>query len=845
MKYTGKSLNEISFPLGGIGTGSVGLAGNGRFVDWEIFGRPDKQSVNGYTHIAVRVKKDGKTYSRVLNGDLSKDFMGVYNKAGLSGFNGYGIGPSCKTMCGFPHFRNCEFSGEFPIAKIEFSDPDFPGKITLTAFNPLIPLCADDSSIPAAFFEVEYENTSGEELEFCSVFSLSSPFSPSFNKLSENGNISCVTLYSAEKTADEKDYGELCIACEDADQVQPFWYRGEWQDSIVTFWNEFSSGEQLKRREYAEPLRGKDACSLGKTLKVGAGEKKSIRFVMSWYVPNNYNYWEKKNEERIGASWKNYYAKLYSSAADAAARSLRDFDDLYSRTLEYKNTLFSSTLDPDVIDAAASTLSVIKSATVFRLENGEFYGWEGQLQNHGACEGTCQHVYNYAYALCFLFPELERSIRNLEFDCCTFESGETTFRIKLPISVPQENPHHPCVDGQMGCVIKTYREWKISGDDEWLKRNWEKVKSVLEFAWSGENSHEWDKNKSGVLTGRQHHTLDMELFGPSSWLEGFYLAALRAASEMAEYLGESEKAREYSELYEKGREWTKENLFNGEYFIQKVDLSDKAVTEHFGVANRYWNDETGEIKYQIGEGSEIDQLLGQWHADICGLGDIFDREQVNTALQNMIKNNYKPSLRNFANPWRIFGLNDESGTVICDYPKGAKKPKIPVPYCEETMHGFEYAFAGLLISRGFISEGLSVVRAVRERYRGYNRNPWNEMECGSNYARSMASFALLPIFSGFSFDLPRGEMGFAPIVNKNGFSCLFSLGTGWGNVEIGEKSTNINIKGGELSLCALSLPNLEVARELFIDGVKTPFECRNGKLTFKRTKIQKSVKVVG
>ena len=842
MKYTGNALNEISFPLGGIGTGSIGLAGNGRLIDWEIYNRPDKLSINGYTHIAVRVKKDGKTYSRVLNGDLGKDYMGIFNKAGLSGFNGYGIGPSCKTMCGFPHFRNCEFSGEFPIAKIEFSDPDFPGKISLTAFNPLIPLCADDSSIPAAFFDVEYENTDGGEVEFCSVFSLANPFASSKNILSENGDISTVTLYNAEADRESAEYGELAISCDGADQVQPYWYRGQWQDPIVTFWNEFSSGEQLKRREYAEP-KTRDHCSLGKNIKVAAGEKKSVRFVLSWYIPNNYNYWD-KSELRNGKTWKNYYAKLYSSAADAGVRSLRDFDDLYFRTLDYKNTIFGSTLDPDVLDAAASTLSVIKTATVFRLENGEFYGWEGQLQNHGSCEGTCQHVYNYAYALCFLFPELERSIRDLEFDHCTFESGETTFRIKLPITIPQE-PRIPCLDGQMGCVIKTYREWKISGDDEWLRRNWEKVKSVLEFAWSDKNACEWDKNKSGVLTGRQHHTLDMELFGPSSWLEGFYLAALRAASEMADYLGETDKAKEYLDLYEKGREWTKNNLFNGKYFCQKVNLTDKATVDHFGVADRYWNEETGEIKYQIGEGSAIDQLLGQWHADICGIGDIFDREQVNTALQNMVKNNYKPSLRNFANPWRIFGLNDESGTVICEYPEGAKKPKIPVPYCEETMHGFEYAFAGLLVSRGFVDDGLRVVRAVRERYRGYNRNPWNEMECGSNYARSMASFALLPIFSGFSFDLPRGEIGFAPKVNKNDFSCIFSLGTGWGNVEISERSTKINVKGGELNLCALALPYIASVKAVMIDGKETPFTFENGKITFNRTKIEKSVEILG
>lgn len=841
MKYTGNSLREISFPLGGIGTGSIGLAGNGRFTDWEIFNRPNKLSINGYTHIAVRVRDGGQSFCRVLQGDLSKDLMGIFNKEGLSGFNGYGIGPSCKTMCGFPHFIGCEFNGEFPIAKIGFSDPEFPGKVTLTAFNPLIPLCADDSSIPAAFFEVEYENTGDHEVEFGSVFSLANPFQSGKNVLSTEGDISAVTLYNAEADPEAAEYGELALSCEGADELQPSWYRGEWQDAIVTFWNEFTSGKPLRRREYDEPAK-RDHCSLGKNIKVAAGEKKTVRFVLSWYVPNNVNYWDRR-EERNGKTWKNYYAKLYSSAADAGVRSLRDFDDLYARTLEYKNTIFGSTLDSDVIDAAASTLSVIKTATVFRLENGEFYGWEGQLQDHGSCEGTCQHVYNYAYALCFLFPELERSIRDLEFDHCTFESGETTFRIKLPISIPQE-PRIPCLDGQMGCVIKTYREWKILGDDEWLRRNWEKVKLVLEFAWSDKNACEWDKNKTGVLTGRQHHTLDMELFGPSSWLQGFYLAALKAASEMAEYLGEADKAAEYLDLYEKGREWTKQNLFNGEYFIQKVDLTDKATVDHFGVSERYWNEESGEIKYQVAEGSALDQLLGQWHADICGIGDIFDREQVDTALRHMFKNNFKPSMRNFANPWRIFSLNDDAGSVICDYPEGVKKPSIPVPYCEETMHGFEYAFAGLLISRGYVEEGLTVVRSIRERYRGHNRNPWNEMECGSNYARSMASFALLPILSGMSFDLPHGRLGFDPVVKTDDFSCLFSLGTGWGNVEIGKKSTKINIKGGELALSTLDLPYIAAPQKLIVDGKETSFATADGKLCFERVTVRRGIEVI-
>ena len=334
----------------------------------------------------------------------------------------------------------------------------------------------------------------------------------------------------------------------------------------------------------------------------------------------------------------------------------------------------------------------------------------------------------------------------------------------------------------------------------------------------------------------------MELFGPSSWLEGFYLAALKAATEMAEFLGDTD-AVEYNRLFEMGKQWTKENLFNGKYFFHAVDLNDKSIMDRFDCVDDYWNEETGEIKYQIGQGSEIDQLCGQWHANILGLGRLFDPEQTKIALENMLKNNFKPSMRNFANPWRIFALNDEAGTVICDYPKDAYKPKIPVPYCEESMHGFEYQFAGLLMSEGFVEEGIEVVRAVRNRYQGYNRNPWNEMECGNNYVRSMASFALLPILSGFIYDLPRGIIGVDPKVNRDDFRCFWSLGTGWGTVSVTENRTEFVLNSGKLTLSALQLPYIRKPGKLLLDGKETAFTFCDGVLSFGNTTVSKSAEV--
>lgn len=839
MKYTGNALNEISFPLGGIGTGCVGLSGNGRLIDWEIFNQPNKGSLNGYTHIAVKAKQGDAQICKVLQGDLTKDLTGaIQGVMTPNTHRGFGYGPAGENMCGFPHFRTCEFTGEFPIASIAFSDADFPGTVTLTAFNPFIPLNSADSSIPAAFFEITFTNPTDAPIVYQAAFSLRNPFACSRNEAIETDGMTAIWLKNAGHTPEEYEYGELCIACENASEVQPYWYRGDWQDRIVMFWNQFTSKEGLTRREYDQ--NGKfDTCSLASDVTLAPGESKAVRFVMSWNIPNNANNWKSSDVTKL---WKNYYATVFENAIASATYCIENWQRLYGATKRYKDELFASTLDPAVIDAAASTVSVLKSRTVYRLENGEFYGFEGTTEHWGSCEGTCQHVYNYAYALCFLFPDLERSIRQLEFERCMKESGETAFRVHLPLEEPQTF-WIPCVDGQMGCVIKTYREWKISGDNEWLKKMWPSVKKALEFAWSDQNDHAWDLDKDGVLEGRQHHTLDMELFGPSSWLEGFYLAALRAASEMARFLGEGEKADEYDEIFEKGYAWTRDNLFNGQYFIQKIDLTDKDLVARFNCVERFWNEETGEIKYQIGEGSEIDQMCGQWHANICGLGRIFDDAQVHTALESMVKHNFKASMRGFANPWRIFALNDDAGSVICDYPQGAYKPKIPITYCEESMHGFEYQFAGLLISEGYIEDGLRAVRAVRDRYQGYNRNPWNEIECGSNYARSMASFALLPIFSGMRFDLPRGMIGFDPKVNKDAFRCLWSLGTGWGNVQVKKGATRIEIISGELTLSRVELPYISAPEKLVIDGVESAFTVENGVIVFEKTTAAHAIEV--
>ena len=83
-------------------------------------------------------------------------------------------------------------------------------------------------------------------------------------------------------------------------------------------------------------------------------------------------------------------------------------------------------------------------------------------------------------------------------------------------------------------------------------------------------------------------------------------------------------------------------------------------------------------------------------------------------------------------------------------------------YFNECMNGFEYQVAGHMIWEGMVTEGLAVARAVHDRYHPSRRNPWNEVECGDHYARSMASYGVFLAACGFEYHGPKGHLGLRP-----------------------------------------------------------------------------------
>lgn len=839
-QYDIKNATEVAFPLGGIGTGTISLGGRGNLRDFEIFGRPAKGNVLPFTFFALWAKrKGGKPVARILEGQIPPPYRS-------------GFGEPQAQLQGLPRFDQTYFTGEYPVASMELTDDAVPVTAKLRAWNPFIPLNVKDSALPTAIFEWTISNSGLEPVEVSLAASITNPTTRA-NEQKQRVSDGCTNAYQAvgalkgillsnpEAAPDDPATGTLALTTtwNDVD-AQTRWYRGGWWDKCHQFWDDFSADGRLTPVLDTQPSGGgADTSSLVMRATIPAGGEITIPVHISWLFASMVNPWPPEGMADP-KPLKTYAGAQFDNAWAVAEYVTKHIGRLRTETDLWKETIFDSTLPAHVLDAVTSQASIMRSPTCFLLADGNFYGWEGCGDQWGCCHGNCTHVWNYEQAVAFLFPELERTMRDTEFLHNTRDTGNMAFRCQLPRDSGLLN-FKPCADGQMGTIIQVYRDWQLSGDDEFLKQIWPKVKLALEYAWTmqpdkltpprkvGERSIDsvWDPDKDGLMEGEQHNTYDIEFFGPNTMCTAMYLGALRACEMMARHLGEAGKADEYHAIYKSGRAKVEESLWNGEYYTQKVMLVDGVtVPENLKSPELACGPECeckkspggkasalgqGDVmpKYQYGEGCLSDQLLGQLSAHVAGVGYILDQHQVATAVRSIFRHNFMPSVGSFSNVQRVYALNDEAGLLLCSWPHG-NRPALPFVYSDEVWTGIEYQVAAHLIYEGWVEEGLTVVKAVRDRYAGYNRNPWNEVECGHHYARAMASWGVKLALDGFSFSLVEGRLGFAPRVNADDFRTFWSTGTGWGVYTQQPKQGEFELKAlfGSQTLSRLDLGSL-------------------------------------
>ncbi|MBR9999635.1 MAG: hypothetical protein KFF73_11725 [Cyclobacteriaceae bacterium] len=855
--YSGDSLRNIAVPVGGIGTGDVLVGGRGNIAALEIFNRPAMGEQPYMTFFSIWYQEeDQPAGARILEGSVPVGTSGPY-------------GIPRRQLEGIPRFSNTEFSARYPLIGVKLRDQEVPLDISGEFYNPLVPLDVDNSSIPVAVFKWTVENTSDREISFSIAFNVGNPLKNQLengqlvylgdqNSYYELDGLRGVRFNNREKKG-SAHYGDLLMATDfEFADVQTAWYEGAWWDDATVFWDDFAVDGRLKERRESVVWEGSNWYGSDQQSIVGCisanaslapGESVTIPFYLSWYIPDRIleSSLAFGNEEVASSMIMNYYGTKYESAADVLVNFHRERETLYALTRKFTEHLYGGSYPEYVTDAVSSSTAALKTNLLMRTGDGWVHGFEGLGPDAGCCPGNCSHVWNYAQTMAALFPELEQKVREVSFLHDTFGNGYQCFRTVFPLGDYWFTS--VAADGQMGNIVRVYREWKNSGDSEWLAMLWPKVRLALEFAWKGSGEVEgkyswqeharvpWDPHKEGIMRGDQHNTYDINFFGPNMMTGSLYLAALKACSEMAEAMNDPGKAGEYLDLYQRGSALYDSLLWNGSYYIQKVE-----VAEGINIPERLKSppDDEGRIlpKYQFADGCLTDQLLGQFIAFNAGLGFIVDSSRVRQAMLSVYENNFIRDFSGFGNVQRVFAVNNESGVVICTWPDG-NRPRIPFVYADEVWTGIEYGAAVNMIHAGLVGEGLEIVRAVRERYRGHNRNPWGEIESGMYYARSLASWAVMPALSGFEYDGIEKYIAFDPKINRENFSTFWSCYPAWGKFMMDPQGAEIEVSFGSLVLNSVSIKRAGY-RSVRLDEKSVEFEISGNRIFFSEPVVMKA-----
>jgi hypothetical protein len=523
-------------------------------------------------------------------------------------------------------------------------------------------------------------------------------------------------------------------------------------------------------------------------------------FVLTWHFPNHENGHE--------------YANRFDDAPDVAHYVLDNWDRLTGDTAEWYKTYYEYTTLPRwLLFRLHSTVCNLATGTCQWWKNGRFWAWEGV----GCCAGTCTHVWNYAHAPARLFPELERSAREMQDFGAGFdtETGLVGFRSNRAYAA----------DGQCGTILKAYREHQMSADNAFLKRNWPRIKAALEYSMSR------DSNGDGLIEDSQHNTFDINFEGPNTFVGSLYLAALRAGEEMAKEMDDKPFAERCRKIFASGSKLAVERQWDGEYFIQLVDLEKHP-------------------KFQYADGCLSDQLFGQGWAHQLALGYIYPAQNVNKALQSVWRYNWAPDVGPYnavCKPERWFARPGEAGLFTCTWPKSDYMAE-GVRYRSEVWTGIEYQVAGNMVWDGMVDEALAICYGIQERYHPAKHNPFNEVECGDHYARAMASWGVYTALAGYEYHGPKAHIGFAPKITPENFRAAFIAAEGWGTFsqkrDDKAQRESIQLRWGKLGVetLAFEIPeDFPVARiTVAIDRVvvKSQYTIKDGRIEITLVKRQ-------
>ena len=794
----------MAMPLGGIGTGNLAICADGALRQWQLANLGNHRGDLPSTFFALRVQRGEPPLgvTRVLAAPpatttepaplVTDHLVPAWQRELLDRVGGA---------------RRTSFRSTYPVAELDY-DLDLPVAVSMRAFTPMVPLDTDVSSIPTAMFEISLTNASATGVHVWLAASMQNPvghdgasaplgvhapgYGGNTNRVQRREGWTRLVMESLGLVPTSAGAGQAVLTCDAARTVAlPQWRElGELLDFLASR-NPFGESARLDQAPQladahpgavtpytgASPAGATWNGTLAAPVPLGPGESRTVRFAITWHFPNRYVNFTQfgQPDPRWGPTqfWLgNHYATRYADAEAVADRVEREWRELERDTLAWTSMLTDSGLPPDAVEHLAAQAAVLRSPTCFRAADGAFYGFEGvngaSTVGHagdigGSCPLNCTHVWNYEHALATLFPDLEVSMRDTELDVMQAPNGAIPHRVVAPPYLPQMwdrpigGPEQPALDGMLGTILKSYRELRSGAvDRSWLDRRWGSLQRLLDHV-----RRTWDPDGSGILSGIQPSTHDIDLHGLNSFMGTLWLAALRAMEEMARIRSEDGLAGELHELFRRGSRTYDEELFNGEYYRQKLDPGAPTT-------------------YQWGEGCLTDQLIGQWWAHELDLGHLLPEEHVRSALRAIVRHNLCTDFAARPHEQRAFADGADVGLLMCTWPTGGR-PEVPTRYADEVWTGTEQQVAAHCLWEGLEEEGWAIMRGIWARYDGSRRNPYNHIECGDHYARSMSGWTLLNAWSRRRYDALTGVLGLR--LPEPGERIPLVLGTGWGFAE--------------------------------------------------------------
>jgi non-lysosomal glucosylceramidase len=821
--YAGDQRRAVAMPLGGIGAGHVAIGGTGVLKQWQLQNQGNHLGFLPQSFFALRmsVTEPPVSIRRVLQAPAPPPHP---EPAPLITDHLDAAGDYARPFS-WPLVRDTVFEAAYPFARIDYRD-EWPVQVRLEAYTPLVPLDADASGLPVASFTFRITSDCDYEIHGWLLATLQNivgwdgvtpirdggcaVLGGNVNRQFDAGGGTGLLLTSDALSRDDPGNGSMAIwtpsaaatleQFDDADAVLAF------ADSLKVLganvplaWASDDVARAVRRLRPAmrsavgpSPAGRTWSAALAIPFGLQPAESAEVQVVYAWHFPNRYADFDRfGNPQPAGQrpAWiGNRYATRFADAAGVIGHFARHQARLLTQTRRWHDAVYGSSLPEPVAAVVGAQSSLIRSPTTFRTADGRFYGFEGVLGEStlnwngnigGSCPLNCTHVWNYEQAVARLFPELERSMRETDWEVLQAPEGYLPHRVLLPrdghqlFGVPIGGPERPALDGMLGTVLKTYREVRHGAGGEWLSRYLPHARRLMDYV-----TRTWDSQGSGLLTGDQPVTHDISLQGPNMFVGGLWLAALRSMQELTGRSGSAAEAEHYGRRFRAASASYDEQLWNGEYYCQ--------VTEG------------GE--FDFGDGCLADQLFGQWWAHQLDLGYLLPPDHVRTALDSIVRYNLRDGFRGFRHGYRVFADTDDSGLLVCTWPHGGR-PAVPIRYADEVWTGTEYQVAAHCLFEGMTEPGLRLLRAVQGRYDGSRRNPYNEVECGDHYSRAMAGFSVLEACTGAWYDAWTGHL-------RLGRSCErypLLAGTGWGEITNAGNTVSFRVLGGTVRIGEISL----------------------------------------